>query len=68
MSSTDAHYKHIIMDLTRTFEAFTSKMNVAGAAELYYANVDTSLTMTKNASYVSATLLADLLLVRHSLP
>ncbi|KAF8868775.1 hypothetical protein CPB85DRAFT_1262829 [Mucidula mucida] len=35
---------HIVVDLTRTFRAFTSNLDVGGASELYFATVDTSLT------------------------
>jgi len=54
---------HIVVDLTRAFEAFTANMDIAGAAVTYYANVDTHLNITKNAAYCSATLLADAVLV-----
>lgn len=55
--------KHIVVDLTRAFTAFTANLSVGGAAEAYYANVNTHLNITKNAAYCSATLLADALLV-----
>ncbi|KAH9484908.1 hypothetical protein JR316_0001810 [Psilocybe cubensis] len=54
---------HIVVDLTRAFTAFTANLSVGGAAEAYYANVNTHLNITKNAAYCSATLLADALLV-----
>lgn len=58
--------KHIVVDLTRAFEAFTANMSIGGSAEAYYANVNTHLNITKNAAYCSATLLADALLVNTS--
>jgi len=54
---------HLIVDLTRAFTAFTGNMDYPGSPEKYYANVDTALVMTKNASYITATLLSDALLV-----
>lgn len=56
--------KHLIVDLIRAFAAFTGNMHLPGSPEKYYANVDTALVMTKNASYVSTTLLSDALLVK----
>ncbi|KAF9003196.1 hypothetical protein BDZ89DRAFT_967573 [Hymenopellis radicata] len=54
---------HIAVDLTRTFQAFTANLDVGGSSELYFATVDTSLNMAKTASYVSVTLLADILVI-----
>jgi len=54
---------HLIVDLTRAFAAFTGNMDLTGSPEEYYANVNTPLVITKNASYVSVTLAADALLV-----
>jgi hypothetical protein len=41
-------------------------MDVGGASEKYFANVDTALNMTKNSAYTSATIVADLLLVSNN--
>jgi hypothetical protein len=39
-------------------------MDLPGSPEKYYANANTSLTIAKIATYVSETLLADILLVK----
>jgi hypothetical protein len=38
-------------------------MDIPDAPERFYANVNTSMNLTKNSAYVSVTLLADLVLV-----
>ena len=57
-------HKHLIVDLSRVFLAFTTNTDIPHAADAYYADVNTRLNLTKNASYTSATVLADALLVR----
>ena len=47
------------------FTAFTVHTDIPNAPEAFYANVDTSLNITKNAAVVCATLIADALLVSH---
>jgi hypothetical protein len=54
---------HIFVDLTRAMVAFTSQMSVPNYAERYFANVNTGWNISKNASYTSATIVADTLLV-----
>lgn len=56
-------FKHWIVDLVRVFDAFTAHMYIPNAPEAFFANVDTSLNITKTAAYVAVTLLADALLV-----
>jgi hypothetical protein len=41
-------------------------MDLPGSPEEYYANVNTTFTMTKIALYASTTLLSDILLVKLS--
>ncbi|CAL1707483.1 unnamed protein product [Somion occarium] len=54
---------HICVDLTRAMMAFTANMDVASAPETFYANVDTRLNMLKNSTYVTTTLIADMVIV-----
>ncbi|KIM90159.1 hypothetical protein PILCRDRAFT_811885 [Piloderma croceum F 1598] len=54
---------HLVVDLVRAFKAFTGSMDLPGSPEEYYANVNTTFTMTKIALYASTTLLSDILLV-----
>jgi len=61
---TDFLFKHLVVDLIRVFIAFTGNMDLPGSPEKYYANVNTALTMTKNASFISESLLVDILLVK----
>ncbi|KIK55460.1 hypothetical protein GYMLUDRAFT_99564 [Collybiopsis luxurians FD-317 M1] len=53
---------HLIIDLVRLFQAYTAT-DAAGAAEKYFAIVDTSFNITKVASYVAVTLLADAVVI-----
>ncbi|ESK90476.1 hypothetical protein Moror_13645 [Moniliophthora roreri MCA 2997] len=54
---------HIVVDLTRAFQAFTNNIDIGGSAEEYFAHVNTPLNVCKNASYVSVTLIGDILLL-----
>ncbi|KAF8718308.1 hypothetical protein AX14_011912 [Amanita brunnescens Koide BX004] len=58
---------HLAVDLTRMFTAFTVHTDIPNAPEAFYANVDTSLNITKNAAVVCATLIADALLIYRTL-
>jgi hypothetical protein len=54
---------HLIVDIIRLYQAFTSRMSVEDYPTKFYANVDTGLNLTKNATWCSVTLLADMLLI-----
>lgn len=47
-------------------KAFTANMDVASSPEIFYANVDTKLNLMKNSTYVTTTLMADLVIVCRS--
>jgi len=58
---------HLVVDLARAFTAFTAHTRIPNAPEMFYADVDTSLNLTKNGSVVCTTLVADALLIYRTL-
>jgi len=58
---------HLVVDLIRAFAAFTGHTHISNAPEIFYANVDTRLNLTKTGTVVCTTLVADALLIYRTL-
>ncbi|KAF8635184.1 hypothetical protein AX15_000516 [Amanita polypyramis BW_CC] len=54
---------HLAIDLTRAFIAFTAHTNIPYSPEIFYNDVNSTLTFVKNSTVVATTLVADILLI-----
>ncbi|KAF8621299.1 hypothetical protein AX15_007897 [Amanita polypyramis BW_CC] len=58
---------HLLIDLIRVFQAFTTQSGTPNAPETFFANVNTNLNFMKNSTVVATTLVADALLIYRTL-
>lgn len=54
---------HLIADVCRAMFAFTTNWDQPSYPDMYYSNLDTTLTLTKNTCYIIVTIIADALIV-----